>query len=114
MPLNFYSKEEKQILLDEILSKKKQSVIAREYSKKWNRSEQGLVFKIAQIRNSINFPKAAKPTKSLLKRGRPRKTAIVNTQATVTNNGVQLPSGFVFDFQPRRAEMHSDHVRLFF
>jgi hypothetical protein len=30
------------------------------------------------------------------------------------NKGVNIPKGFTFDIQPKRAVMYTDHVRLYF
>lgn len=116
--VNFYSTEELEALRAEVLANKRPCDIVRNYPKKWNRPTQGLYVKINELRKEANLTKT--PTKKVKeikiskKIGRPRKDAVINTSKATIENGVALPSGFVFDFAPKRAEMHSDHVRLFF
>jgi hypothetical protein len=98
--LKFYSAEELQTLSDELNSGKTIRNIAREYSAKWNRPKTGLTMKLYSIKN--NNIRVSKIT--------PVKVA----QSTKIEAGVELPSGFVFDFQPKRAEMYANHVRLYF
>ena len=98
--LKFYSAEEVQTLSDELNSGKTIINIAREYSAKWNRAKTGLTMKLYSIKN--NKIKVSKTT--------PKKVA----QPTKIEAGVELPSGFVFDFQPKKAEMYANHVRLYF
>jgi hypothetical protein len=111
--VNFYSTEELATLREEVLDNKRPSIIVREYSKKWNRSPKGLALKVNQIRKAEKLI-TTKEVKVSKKVGRPRKDAVISTSKATVENGVALPSGFVFDFAPKRAEMHSDHVRLFF
>jgi hypothetical protein len=116
--INFYTAEELETLTSEVLANKRPCDIAKEYSKKWNRPINGLSFKINILRRDLKLTKIINKkvqiVKSTKKVGRPRKEAIITTSKVTIENGVTLPSGFVFDFAPKRAEMHSDHVRLFF
>lgn len=116
--VNFYSTEELEALKAEVLANKRPCDIVRNYPKKWNRPTQGLYVKINELRKEANLAKTVnkkvKEVKISKKVGRPRKDAVINTSKATVENGVVLPSGFVFDFAPKRAEMHSDHVRLFF
>lgn len=111
--MNFYTAEDLATLRAEVLENKRPSIIIKEYSKKWNRSAKGLALKVNQIRKAEKLVQT-KTVVSTKKVGRPRKDAIINKPTATIQNGVTLPSGFVFDFAPKRAEMHSDHVRLFF
>lgn len=122
--INFYSTEELEALKAEVLANKRPCDIVRNYPKKWNRPTQGLYLKINDLRKEANLArvpakkvkqvKISKEVKISKKVGRPRKDAVINKPTATIENGVTLPSGFVFDFAPKRAEMHSDHVRLFF
>jgi hypothetical protein len=119
--VNFYSTEELEALKAEVLANKRPCDIVRNYPEKWNRPTQGLYVKINDLRKEANLArvpakqsKKVKEVKISKKVGRPRKDAVINTSKATVENGVVLPSGFVFDFAPKRAEMHSDHVRLFF
>jgi hypothetical protein len=117
--INFYSEEQLETLKAEVLSQRRPCDIIKEYSAKWNRPLPGMSLKVNQLRKDLNLSKTANkkvtPASSPKKLGRPRKDAVVEKPQTATvENGVSLPSGFVFDFKPHRAEMHSDHVRLYF
>jgi len=116
--VKFYTAEELETLRAEVLDNKRPSIIVREYSKKWDRPVHGLYLKVNQLRKEANListtTKKVKEVKISKKAGRPRKDVVINTSKATVENGVALPSGFVFDFAPKRAEMHSDHVRLFF
>jgi hypothetical protein len=116
--IKFYTQEELQTLRTEVLDRKRPSIIVREYSKKWGRPVHGLYLKVNQLRKEANLTKTStkkvEEVKISKKLGRPRKDAVVNKPTATVENGVSLPSGFVFDFKPQRAEMHSDHVRLYF
>lgn len=92
--LNFYTKEQVNAIAQEIKAGKNNSQIAREYSKKWNRSFSGVYVKVMNLRNP--------------------KTKVRTKTQKVNDGAVVLSSGFVFDFKPQRAEMHKDHVRLYF
>lgn len=101
--MNFYSEKEINTIKSELKAGLKPTAIARKYSKEWGRTINAILFKILMISKN---PKA-----KTVKRGRP-----VGSKTTKPNNGagIVLSSGFVFDFKPHRAEMHSDHVRLYF
>jgi len=108
--INFYSAEEVQTLTNEINSGRVVTHIAKEYAVKWNRPRTGLEAKMYDMKNASkkNVPniQVVKTTK----RGRPAKSV----QPAKIQAGVELPSGFVFDFQPKKAEMYANHVRLYF
>lgn len=104
----FYSAEQVETLKKEINSGKKVSEIAKRYAKEWNRSSGALLTKIITMRNEITNPKEKK------KKGRPAKIKLTGPALNKSTNGITLKSGFVFDFSPVRAEMHADHVRLYF
>lgn len=97
--MNFYSEEQIQTIQSELKAGTKATQIARKYSKEWKRNAGSLLVKIYTIKKEVGLCKTS---------SKERKPANVN------NKGVVLPSGFVFDFKPSRAEMHSDHVRLYF
>lgn len=102
--LKFYSAEEVQTLSNELNSGKTVMNIAKEYSAKWNRPKTGLTMKLYYLKNNKknNNIKVLKTTS----------TKVV--KPAKIEAGVDLPSGFVFDFQPKRAEMYANHVRLYF
>ena len=106
--INFYSAEEVQTLTNELNSGKPARQIAKEYSKKWNRSKGAVEVKIYSLRRN-NETSNVQVVKTA-KKGRPVK----NVQPAKIQAGVELPSGFVFDFQPKKAEMYANHVRLYF
>lgn len=105
--VKFYSEKEIKTLTSELLKNRKPADIAKKYSVKWNRPIDGLTYKIYGLQKTNN---AIKKTKIGRPAGRSKKDVTVNS----SDNGVRLKSGFVFDFAPVRAEMHSDHVRLYF
>lgn len=98
--LKFYSAEELQTLSDELNSGRVVTHIAKEYAVKWNRPRTGLEMKLYSLKN--NNIKVSKATSKKV------------VQPAKIEAGVELPSGFVFDFQPKRAEMYANHVRLYF
>lgn len=108
--LKFYSAEEVQTLTNELNSGKKVAVIAREYSTKFDRPIFGLEAKLHDIRSGLKKSVSTIKVVKTKKRGRPAK----GVQPAKIEAGVELPSGFVFDFQPKKAEMYANHVRLYF
>lgn len=84
----FYTKEQIKELKTAAATNEPATKLARRLSKQWKRSEAGIYVKIATLRK----------TGGKLKR----------------ENRMALPSGFSFDFTPKRAEMFKDHVRLYF
>jgi len=104
--LNFYTKEQNETLKKELNNGRKPSEIIKQYSKEWKRPFNSFSVKVYTLKKSLENPSVKK------KMGRPAKvtTPLVDPAA----KSVKLRSGFVFDFNPTRAEMHSDHVRLFF
>lgn len=107
--VNFYSAEQVTTLENEINSGKRVCEILKQYSKEWKRPASGLAYKLNTIRKKLNV---STPIKTGKKRGRPAKNT--NPSLNTATKGIVLRSGFVFDFKPQRAEMHSDHVRLYF
>ena len=81
-----------------IKSGEKLTVAARRLSKEFKRSEGTIYVKMLQLLGRTNR-KVKRPAK-----------VVTQKQA----QGVTLRNGFVFDFKPQRAEMHQDHVRLYF
>lgn len=105
--MKFYSKEEVKTITEELKAGVKVTEIARKYSKQWDRTLASLIVKVSGINKELG---------RCGKRGRPAGSKNANVTKITTNNngGVVLTSGFVFDFKPQRAEMHQDHVRLYF
>ncbi len=99
--LKFYSAEELQTLSDELNSGRVVTHIAKEYAVKWNRPRTGLEMKLYSLKNKKNVKVSKATSKKVV-------------QPAKIEAGVELPSGFVFDFQPKRAEMYANHVRLYF
>ena len=94
--MKFYSKEELASIKSTIKSGEKLTVAAKRLSKELNRSENSVYVKLLAISGRMG-----------------KRTKRVRKQQP-TAGGVSLKSGFVFDFKPQRAEMHQDHVRLYF
>lgn len=76
------------------------SAAGRELAKKIKRPIQGIMFKLAKIKNIDNPVAGRKP--------------VVKRINNKPKNSLDLPKGFSFDFTPKRAEMFQDHVRLYF
>jgi hypothetical protein len=100
--VSFYSKNQVETIQSEIKAGVSASKIARKYASSWNRSEDSLKVKIYKMIRTGDVSTHTKPG---------RKSAKIVSQ---DSKGITLSSGFVFDFKPQRAEMHSDHVRLYF
>jgi hypothetical protein len=99
----FYSKNQIETIQSEVEAGVPVPKIAQKYAKPWNRNEESLRTKIYKMVRTNN-------NEVYTKRG--RKPANIVSQEN--NKGITLSSGFVFDFKPQRAEMHQDHVRLYF
>lgn len=108
MKLRFYSEDQIQTLKADINAGRKPCEIVKQYAKEWKRSTHAVAFKVNSLKKQMNNPVKAK------KRGRPAKNPNANKLLVTPSKGIKLASGFVFDFSPKRAEMHSDHVRLYF
>lgn len=108
--MKFYSADEIKTIKAELEAGAKVKHIARKYAKEWKRSEYSLLWKINCVKKGGTYDNP-KP-----RRGRPvgSKNIAKQPAKVVDSKGVVLSSGFVFDFKPQRAEMHSDHVRLYF
>lgn len=96
--MNFYSEQEIKKMNTAIKTGEKLVNVARILSKEFNRSEASVYVKLLSLSGRT---------------GR-KKSKIKKVEKVKTNSGIVLNKGFVFDFKPQRAEMHSDHVRLYF
>ena len=98
--MKFYSKEEIATIKSAIRSGEKLSLASKRLSKEFGRSEGSVYLKSLEIAKEIGAikHKTIKPAKVV----------------TQSDKGVTLRNGFVFDFQPKRAEMYQDHVRIYF
>ena len=103
--VTFYSEKELQTIQSEIKQGNSVLEIAKKYAKSWNRNEKSLLVKIYKMIRTGD-------TTVHTKRGKKPAKVVVKQQPE--QGGVTLRSGFVFDFKPQRAEMHQDHVRLYF
>ena len=103
--MKFYSNEEVQTITNELNAGTKVTEITRKYFKEWGRSYDSLMYKVCEINKKL------KQGRPVTKRGRPVGS---KTKVATNNGGIVLSSGFIFDFKPQRAEMHADHVRLYF
>lgn len=109
--LKFYSDKELQTLESEIKAGVSSTKIAQKYAENWGRTIKSIEHKACKMMKTIKVSETSK------KKGRPvgsktKRPANVITQQS--DRGVTLRNGFVFDFKPQRAEMHQDHVRLYF
>ena len=130
--LQFYTKEEIQIIEDELINNNGLFLtdMAEKLSKTFNRPYDGLLSKIHKtkkrlIQNNlveIENVKTNNPIKKLS--GRPKKEnkvinkwekskhePIVQQPAEV---GVEVPHGMTFEGKPKRIMLHSDHFRIYF
>lgn len=85
----FYTKEQKDIVKTELAKGIKPVDIARKYCKQFNRKKENLLAFIYYLNKGNKMIKVPKET-------------------------IVLPSGFSFDFKPSSAEMHKDHIKLYF
>jgi len=97
--LKFYSEKEIELMTKAIKNNEKLTVASVRFSKEFNRSANSVYVKLLSLAGRMGINKSKKPAK------------VVTQQS---EKGIALKSGFVFDFKPQRAEMHSNHVRLFF
>jgi hypothetical protein len=100
--MKFYSKEEIATIKSVLINGEKLPAASRRLSKEFNRSEGSVYLKLLEVGKEIG----------VIKHKSMKKPAKVITQSS--DKGVTLRNGFVFDFKPQRAEMHQDHVRLYF
>jgi hypothetical protein len=97
--MRHYSKKEVAIIKDSIRNGEKPQAASKRLAQQFGRPASSVYMKIINLR------------KRTYKKRTPAK---VTTTPTPMETGVRLDSGFVFDFKPRRAEMHKDHVRIYF
>jgi hypothetical protein len=97
--LKFYSEQEIQALKSAIQNNEKLVAASKRLSKEFKRSQGSVYAKLLELSNRIG-------------KGKKRKNTNMITQPS--ERGVELKSGFVFDFKPQRAEMFKDHVRIYF
>lgn len=96
--MRHYSKKEVAIIKESIRNGEKPQAASKRLAREFDRPVSSVYMKIISLR----------------KRTYKKRTPATVTVNTPVETGVRLDSGFVFDFKPRRAEMHKDHVRIYF
>jgi hypothetical protein len=131
--LQFYTKEEIQIIEDELINNNGLFLtdMAEKLSKTFNRPYDGLLSKIHKTKKrliqtnlvEVKNVKTNNPIKRLP--GRPKKENKVINKLEKSNYepiveqqpaevGVEVPHGMTFEGKPKRIMLHSDHFRIYF
>jgi len=109
--LRFWTPKEESNLLKVVKDAVSNSKGIRTFAEQSGRTVNGVSFKFYSLTGNLDVPKRKKLDTAIKLKN---KTSIEKKLNTSTNKGIDLPSGFVFNFTPKKAEMHENHVRLYF
>lgn len=112
--VRFYTKEELALIEQDITLQIPLGKIAEKYAKKWNRSINGMYYKVVAIYNKLN-PETAQARKIKTKvQPRVTEVKVVQQVALVQEMELQMSSGSTFDCKPSRVTICKDHIRIYF
>lgn len=111
---HFWTKEELKSLNQLSTKFEKAKDIVHEFAKTSHRTKASITFKYYALAKdpAIRVKKLGRPVRDISKQK--ISTASVEKLNTSTKKSIDLPDGFVFNFTPKKAEMHENHVRLYF
>lgn len=111
---HFWTREELKSLTKLSTQFEKVKDIVDEFAKTSARTKASITFKYYAIAKdpNIGVKKLGRPIRDIAKQK--LSNASVEKLNTSTKKSIDLPSGFVFNFVPKKAEMHDNHVRLYF